>query len=438
MSINGQMHHARELLNQWRGDSYIFGVNVLSRIGEISAAYGSDALIIATEYGEVGGRWLDPFLEEVVTSLRSHDVKISSIEKGARKDAPTEDVYRIALSIAEKNPDCVIAVGGGSTIDAIKVANAISFFDGAIEDCLPKGKISEIFENKGIIPRPMIAVQTAAGSGAENTKVALVYDSTSHEKKIINDNLLLPSTSFFDYRTTFGVQPTLTLDGGIDALSHMLEEFMASGDKCFFREMEDLALTGISLVLNGLPMALNEPWDVEARTALGLAAGLGGYALMFHKRNPRTGVIEWGGTDCGHFHSYQIVDYLTHGRSCGIINPYYIVLFANKIEAQNIVIAQMLQDYGFLDTGYQSRERELALAVAGGLQNFYRYIGFPTSLGEAGLPEEVVSHMVSESRKLEKVLKNMPIPLERGDIDKYIRPTLESSYRGDLMRTPSI
>lgn len=432
------MHHARELLNQWRADSYIFDIDVLRKIGEVSSAYGNNTLIIATEYGEADGRWLDPFLEEIVNSLKSHHVEIRPIEKGAGRDAPIEDVYRIASSIAESNPGSIVAVGGGSTIDAVKVANALSLFDGTIEDCLPKGSISRILESKGIRSRPMIAVQTAAGSGAENTKVALVYDSKTHEKRIINDNLLLPTTSFFDYRTTFGAPSTLTLDGGIDALSHMIEEFMASGNKCFFKEMQDLVLTGVPLVLSGLTRTLNEPNDVGARTALGLAAGLGGYALMFHKKNARTGVIEWGGTDCGHFHSYQIADYLTHGRSCGIINPYYIVLFAEKIEAQNIVFSQILQDSGFLDSGYQSQGRELALAVAGGLQNFYRSIGFPTSLSETGLPEEAVGHMVSESRKLEKVLRNMPFSLELTDVDRYIKPTLEAAYCGNLRKTPSI
>ncbi len=438
MPVNDRMHHARELLNQWRGDSYIFGVNVLSRVGEISATYGDKALIIATEYGEEDGRWLNAFLKEIISSLSRHHVEISSIEKGAGRDAPKEDVYRIALSIAKKNPDCVIAVGGGSTIDAVKVANAISLFSGSIEDCLPKGRISEIFENGGITPRPMIAVQTAAGSGAENTKAALVYDPVNNEKRIINDWLLLPSSSFLDYRTTLSSPTTLTQDGGIDALSHMLEEFMASGDKCFFREMEDIVLTGIPLVLCGLQRALNEPTNIEARITLGLAAGLGGYALMFHKNNPRTDEIEWGGTDCGHFHSYQIADYLTHGRSCGIINPYYMVLFANKIEAQNRVVAQMLQEFKFLDVSYKSHGRELALAVASGLQRFYKSIAFPISLIESGVPEKAVDHMVRGSRGLEHVLKNMPVPLELRDIDKYIRPTLEAAYCGDLIKTPSI
>jgi alcohol dehydrogenase len=437
--IGQHMDHARELLNQWRGKSYIFGINVLPRIGDISATYGDTTLIIATEYGEARGRWLDPFLEEIITSLKSQNVEVISIEKGAGRDAPMEDVYRIASSMAERNPDSVVAIGGGSTIDAVKVANALSLFDGTIEDCFPKGNISRIFESKGIRTRPMIAVQTAAGSGAENTKVALVYDPTTQEKRMVNDELLLPSASVFDYRTTLNVPRELTLDGGIDALSHLWEEFMCAKGKYFFDAIKELVITGFPLVLYGLPLAVEDPSNVEARTALGLAAGLGGNALMLHVVNPESGETEWGGTDCGHFHSYQVAKFLSHGRSCGVINPYYAVLFANQTKVQNRIIADILHENNYVASGFEElMNREIALAVAKGIQKFYRAIGFPTSLQEAGLPEEQIGVMVAESKKLEKVLQNMPLSLTLGDVDAHMKPTLEAAFEGDLDKVKSI
>lgn len=74
--------------------------------------------------------------------------------------------------------------------------------------------------------------------------------------------------------------------------------------------------------MNSLPKAIEKPGDEEARISLGLGTDLGGYAIMV------------GGTNYGHLFSFSVVNKLTHGRACAIVNPYATVFFAPAIEVQ--------------------------------------------------------------------------------------------------------
>ena len=80
---------------------------------------------------------------------------------------------------------------------------------------------------------------------------------------------------------------------------------------------------------------MKNPQDTEARTALGLATDLGGYSIML------------GGTNGAHLTSFSLVDILSHGRACSIMNPYYTVFFAPAVEEPLQLVGNIFQKAGY-------------------------------------------------------------------------------------------
>ena len=435
---------AEELLRAWKGDSYAFGVDVLSNVGTFAAPFGKRALLVVTQYGEDGGAWFNPWLKQITGSLQASGVEYGEPVRGAGPNAPREDLYRIALTVAKTRPDCIIAVGGGSTIDAAKAASVLVSYAGSdIEPYFGTGEVTKVSEQAGKPILPVIAVETASSSGAHLTKYSNITDPATGIKKLIVDEAIIPPRAVFDYRVTAGAPLALTLDGGLDGIAHCWEVFMGATGKSYYEEIEEITRASVGLIVDSLPKAIEDPNDLDARVALGLGTDLGGYAIMIRKVNAATGAVEAGGTNGGHLGSFQLVDYFAHGRGCAILNPYYTVLFGDAIEPQNRVVGTILQDAGLIASGADLDRlsgRELAVTVAEGMIAFSKRIGFPATLKEAGVPEGRIDVMVEASKnpQLKMKLQNMPTPMdvEQGDVDTLMKPTLEAAYSGDLALIP--
>ncbi len=106
--------------------------------------------------------------------------------------------------------------------------------------------------------------------------------------------------------------------------------------------IEPVAVECIRLVVNYLPAVLAVPHDPEGRMALGLATDLGGYCIML------------GGTNGAHLTSFSLVDILSHGRACGMLNPYYTVFFAPAIETPLKVVGRIYQQAGYTRADIES------------------------------------------------------------------------------------
>ncbi|MHC4543929.1 MAG: dehydroquinate synthase/iron-containing alcohol dehydrogenase family protein [Planctomycetota bacterium] len=163
---------------------------------------------------------------------------------------------------------------------------------------------------------PHVAIQTAASSAAHLTKYSNITEISTGQKKLIVDEAIVPGYPVFDYEVTYGAPEELTADGGLDGIAHSLEVLYSAVGKPDYEKTVDVAGTGIALAVEYLPRAIENPQDKKAREALCLATDLGGYSIMI------------GGTNGGHLTSFSLVDVLSHGRACAIMNPYYTVFFA--------------------------------------------------------------------------------------------------------------
>ena len=270
------MEKAGNMLREWKGESYTFGFEVLERAGEQTAKFGKRALLIAAELGEP---WVSAFLKTTGDSLRAQGVEFEAIA-GARPNAPREDLYRLALHIARTRPDVVVALGGGSTIDAAKGADVLSTFsprdvqdilnpspalaDG-IDPYFGVGLVTKVKSGSGKNLIPLVAVQTAASSGAHLTKYSNITDLVTGQKKLIVDEAIVPSASVFDYGVTLTAPTGLTLDGGLDGIAHAWEVFMGATGQPYYARMKEVAAACLSLIVHGLAKVKTDPGNREAR-----------------------------------------------------------------------------------------------------------------------------------------------------------------------------
>ncbi len=437
--MNELFNKAEKLIKGWKGDAYTFGVDVLPVVSKYAKQFGDKTLIISGNYD-----WLKPFIEIITSSLGREGISYGEIVADARPNAPREDVYRIALSIAKRRPDSIIAVGGGSTIDAAKAASVLNSFD--VEDLEPffgTDLVTDMMKKTGKNLLPVIAVQTASSSGAHLTKYSNITDLATGIKKIIVDEAIIPKAAVFDFKITMNSPISLILDGGLDGIAHCWEVFMGATGKSYYEEIKEITLTGVELIISYLPKLLKNPSDIVAREALARGTDLGGYAIMISKLNTKTGIIEKGGTNGPHLGSFQLIAYLSHGRASAILNPYYTVLFSDKIEDQNRTIGPVYQRLGYIDSSIdfsKLKGKELAITVAKGMIEFSKRINFPSTLKEAKVPESQIEVMVEAAKNPQVRMKllNMPAPMdpEKGDVDNLMRPTLMAAYSGDLSLIP--
>jgi alcohol dehydrogenase len=414
---------AKELIKTFKPESYVHGLDCLQNIGPLTRGLGNNVLLVTSlherdraHFGVLAG------------SLKQAGLQIVGHTPTARPNSPQEDVFRIEKDILSNKPDIVLAASGGSGIDATKAAIVLASLGGNLDDYFGLGKVAEKASTGGKELLPLVALQTASGSAAHLTKYSNITDFRSYQKKLIIDEAIVPARSLFDYSLTRSMSPSFTCDGAFDGLSHCLEVYYGARPEVY-PKIEDIALTGIELVLANLEKAVADPADLDAREALGLATDLGGYAIMV------------GGTNGAHLTSFSLVDVLSHGRACAILNPYYTVFFSHAIQKQLKKLGKLMCKYDLSqDSCLDLRGKELGKCVARGLTALSRRVGYPTTLAEIdGLTSSHITKALQAAKdpQLSSKLRNMPIPMGAEDVDEYMRPVLESAWAGDfaLIRT---
>jgi alcohol dehydrogenase class IV len=417
-TVNRLTIKAGELLSAWKGEDYIFGRGVLPEIGRLAAPYGGKALLSANAGS------LKPAADRIAAALAGAGISCAGLVPGARPNSPREDVYRIKSQILLYKPDLVVALGGGSTIDACKAALVLAALEGAeIEPYFGTGLVSEALRRGGRALTPLIAVQCSAGSGAHLTKYSNVTDPAAGQKKLIVDDAIIPPKALFDYELSRSMPAGVTVDGALDGIAHCFEVFAGVSPEKYDRAAA-LTECALELIVEYTPRVIRNPADSEGREAIGMATDLGAYAIMI------------GGTGGAHLTSFSLVDLTSHGTACGVMNPYYAVFFSPRIEKQLRLVGGIFKKHGYIPENLDGLSgRELGTAVARGMTAFGKAIGAPTTLGELpGFHQGYIDKALEAAKnpQLEMKLKNMPVPLTASLVDEYMGPVLRAAASGDF------
>jgi alcohol dehydrogenase len=416
---------AFELLKAWKGDSYIFGLDVLPQLEGVAKKFGKKALFVSCKLP-----FMDGLNNKILGLLKNAGVEIAggNIVNEAKPNAPREDVYRIESYILHYKPDFIVVAGGGSSIDSVKSANMLATIGGAvtpeIDHYFGTGIVTAAYKETGLAPRPVVAIMTNASSGAHLTKYSNITDPVVGQKKLIVDEALIPTVPMFDYSVTATMPLSVTIDGALDAIAHTFEVFCGTKEGPAFDKAADLAVTAIDLVAEHAKTLVKDPKNLSAREAIGLATDLGGYAIMI------------GGTSGPHLTSFSLVDIVAHGTACGIMNPYYMIFYSKAIQKQLRITGAVFAKHGYISKNLDALSgRDLAVAVAEGFIAFAKSINAPTKLSDIkGFTEAHIKRALDAAKdpQLEMKLKNMPVPLTAAGVDTYMEPILRAGATGDM------
>lgn len=157
--------------------------------------------------------------------------------------------------------DFIIGIGGGSPLDSAKAIAAMS---------VNSGKISDYngVEIKGTIPS-LVAIPTTSGTGSEATKFTVITDSEKGIKMLLKGDVLIPQLAIVDSDFTVSSPKSVTAATGLDALTHAVEAYTS---KKAIPLTDTLAVSAVKRIMKYLPIAYNEPDNVEARQQMSLAA----------------------------------------------------------------------------------------------------------------------------------------------------------------------
>jgi alcohol dehydrogenase class IV len=410
---------AQALLREFKGETYAFGNGALARTGKLVARLGRRAVLVRPSHAGS-----DLVVDAVLSSLERHGVAIGGVVPGVRPNAPRADLLRLTQELRGLVFDVIVAIGGGSTLDAAKAAEVLRSLGGEIDDYFGSGRVTARLAERGVRLMPMVAVQTAASSSAHLTKYSNITDLATGQKKLIVDEAIVPAAAVFDYSVTYSMPAELTADGALDGHSHALEVLYGAAGSPHYAKIEEVAVEAIGLIVDHLENALGKPDDPVARTGLGLGTDLGGYAIML------------GGTNGGHLTSFSLVDLLPHGRACALLNPYYTVFFAPAIEAPLRAVGEIYRTAGLTDADLESLHgRELGVAVAKAMRNLSQRAGMPTTLAEVeGFTSAHIARALAAAKdpQLRMKLEDMPVALSSGTVDEYMGSVLEAARTGNL------
>ncbi|MDU4970862.1 MAG: iron-containing alcohol dehydrogenase, partial [Atopobium minutum] len=209
-------------------------------------------------------------------------------------------------------PDCIIAIGGGSAMDAGKIMwsmyeNPEEKFEDMSMDFMDIRKRVYQFPKMGK-KAFFVAIPTSSGTGSEVTPFAIITDAETGVKWPITDYELMPNMAIVDTDNMMSQPKGLTAASGVDVLTHCLESFVSVMASDY---TDGMALRGMKLVFEYLPRAYDNPNDVEARDHMANASCLGGLAFA----NAFLGVNHSMAHKLGAFH------HIPHGLANAVILP---------------------------------------------------------------------------------------------------------------------
>lgn len=246
------------------------GAGRVSELPDLCRELKIDAPLLVTDPGLAGL----PMVVDVVASCEQAGLKIgifSDIKSnpGGANVIDGVEVYRVG------NHDGVIAIGGGSGLDAGKAIAVIANQTCSLWDLEDIGD-NWLNADADKIP-PIIGVPTTAGTGSEVGRASVIVNEAEHKKAIIFHPKMLPSSVILDPELTVGLPAGLTAATGMDALSHNLEAFCSP---VYHPMAEGIAIEGIRLIKEFLPTAVAEGSNIEARTQMIVASSMGATAFQ--------------------------------------------------------------------------------------------------------------------------------------------------------------
>lgn len=373
----------------------IFGSGVSKRLPEIAREFGSRALLVTGKSPER--------VRSIVESLCGAGIAVEVISIPFEPELAelSDHIY----AWRPKACDFVIAIGGGSAIDAGKALAIMLNNPGELLDYLEVIGRGKPFPNAS---KPFIAVPTTAGTGAEVTRNAVIASAQHKVKASLRSPGMLPSVAVIDPDLARGLPADVAAATGLDALTQLIEPYVCSRANPF---VDALCEDGIARVARSLKRSVQDPTP-ESRADMALAAMYSGMALT----NAGLGAVH-GLAGCigGAFAA-------PHGAVCAALLPH--VTAENLASLQAVGNTHAVQRYARVADIMSGGSRAQTVDCPALLAELVAELRIP-SLASMGVRPEHVKWLAAQSLQASSMKAN-PFPLSQAQLESILRRALSS------------
>ncbi len=366
----------------------LFGVKSVKKTGEVSSNIGRKPLVVHGKTIEKLG-----ILNKLIDSLKDRGIDFATYPE-VSPNPKVEDVDKGAMKARDSGCDHIIAIGGGSSIDAGKAIAVGAVMGKSISDFL-HGRL------KVDSALPLIAVPTTAGTGTEVDRFSVIIDPEDISKRAIASPHIYPKYAIVDPELTVTMPPRLTAASGFDAFAHAWESYVSQLSNPLSEAYSEKA---VMLIAESLEKAVKNPGDIEARSKMAMAAMLSGYAIDI----ARVGLchaIE---------HPLSARLGIHHGEGLAAIAPAVIEFSYPGAEDKFNRLAGLLS------------------GVAGGkervVESIYRFreeIGLDNTLTDLGVRKDMIPLLAEDTlRYMGYAVDNNPVKASKKDIEAIIEKSL--------------
>ncbi len=399
-----------------------FGSGVLSEIGyEVSLMKIKSVLIVTDE--NLSKK--TSTIKNCIKYLDEYEIEVTDVYDQSPIE-PIDTAVLEAIEFAKKKKfDGIIGIGGGSSMDTAKMINLYTTYPtNNFKDYIapPTGKGKPV---PGPL-KPLIAVPTTAGTGSENTPVAIV-DLTKEKLKVgISNPFLGPQLALLDPTLTISLSPYYTASTGLDALLHSIEAYTCIPYNSRPRPgspkerpvyvgsnpVSDLFVEeSIKLIGKYLRRAYFNPHDIEAREKMMLAAHLGG-------------AFGNAGVHIPHALAYPIAGKrheLPHGVTVVLTAPKSLEFIVPMAEERLAKVAEWLGE-----TTVDITKREAAEKAKEGVRKLMKDLNIAKGLKYEGFSEKDIEKLSESAMKIQRLLSMSPRPVSIEDVKEIYRGSMEN------------
>jgi alcohol dehydrogenase len=361
----------------------IFEPGGVNRLGEVVRGLGGSRVLLVTDPGlEHAGH-----PQRAERAMREAGLEVFTFD--GVKENPTEREVAAGVVFARTHAiDCIVAVGGGSSMDCAKGINFLLTNGGRMADYKGFGKATKPM-------LPSVGVPTTAGTGSEAQCYALITDEKTHLKMACGDKKAAFRASILDPEVTLSQPRTVTAVTGIDALAHAIESFVCTKRNPL---SQMYALAAFRHLEPNFEQVMHHPGDLAARSAMLLGAHLAGMAIessmlgVCHScANPLT--AHYG---------------VTHGVAVGLMLPHVIRFNAPAVGG---LYAELVGDRA------PRNGQPAAEVLADRVTELLGHAGLPKTLKECGVSETILQVLAEEANEQWTARFN-PRPVTEADILK--------------------
>jgi 4-hydroxybutyrate dehydrogenase len=347
----------------------VLGPGALSRLCAHVTRLGIKRPLVVTDPGVVKAG----VAQRIYAELERADLPFARFEE-VQANPTDQDADRGLAAYRKGGCDGIIALGGGSSLDAAKLVQVLTTHEPPLsryDDA--KGGDQYV---KDDMP-PLIAIPTTAGTGSEVGRSGVATLPDTGRKTVIFSPYLLPKVALCDPELTVGLPPHLTAATGMDAFTHCLEAYLAAG----FHPLADaVAIDGIHRVARSLPVAFREGDNLVARTDMMIAAMQG--AMAFQKGLGACHALA---------HALTPLSNLHHGLANAIVLP--AVMEFNR----GVSTARLARVAVAMGASSMSRDEVLASSAIDRVRKLNAELGLPARLRDAGVREQDLPQIAAKA-----------------------------------------